>query len=546
MKIHEEIQGLILVLIKAKKNLRIYPKENPMYRKILEDAHASLSSILEDREALVFQIKQNEMLVDGDVVYRNEDRRESLALLFFRDGIKQLSFHEGIPQNELEGFLEIISEDFERRDSDEDIVTLMWERDLQSIHYVLDESTYMEDDGYEAAAVEQAREQSAGEADVLRAYEDAFRAEDASQINIVPLTNEDLQNIIQELEEEPSEKILTLVHLFLSILVDVDQAEEVDEITDLLKRALHFTIGGGNLEAAVSILRQMRQAASTHPDHDGLMTLKKTVETFLNGMDFSRFFGELLDSGTIFSEDAIHEFTRFLDSRSIPHLITMLGELDTIASRKLWIRILVELGRKDIVPITLGLNDERWYVVRNIIYILRQIGDGAVIEHLREVITHPEIRVRKEAIQALGEVGAGDVALILKDYLSDPDESIRIAAAIALGQIGNPVAKKIILESIDDKGFRTKRYREKKHTFEALSKWKEPDVLDLMIRAVKKKEFLTRTMDIESRAAAVHSLGLMGDQKALKMLQKLAKSKSDLLSENAQSAIEKIKSRTNE
>ena len=203
--------------------------------------------------------------------------------------------------------------------------------------------------------------------------------------------------------------------------------------------------------------------------------------------------------------------------------------------------MLSELGKKDINLVAKGLNDRRWYVVRNIIYILRQIGDRAAIEYLTRAVRHTDRRVKKEAIRALGEMGTGDVLHILKDCMSDEDELIRITSIRAIGLIGTPVSKKILIDKIKDTGFKDKHFNEKKEFFEILSKWKDSDVIDLLIKILKKRTFFKRAKNDETRAAAAYCLGIMGVENAIDFLAGLQGSKNRLLRENARNAIKRIR-----
>jgi len=66
----------------------------------------------------------------------------------------------------------------------------------------------------------------------------------------------------------------------------------------------------------------------------------------------------------------------------------ILGELKNIHPRKIVINALTYLGPKDIVLLSSGLYDTRWYVVRNIIHILRKIGDKRAVDFLLKTIKH--------------------------------------------------------------------------------------------------------------------------------------------------------------
>ena len=130
------------------------------------------------------------------------------------------------------------------------------------------------------------------------------------------------------------------------------------------------------------------------------------VFSFLGFDATIKLLGELLDSGIEINEKIWDEYVAFLDKNAIQPFITILGELKSIPARKNVINALISLGRKDIQSLAKGLYDSRWYVVRNIIYILGKIGDKVAVDYLLKTVNHSDIRVRKEGIKAMGELGA--------------------------------------------------------------------------------------------------------------------------------------------
>src|SRR5512135_2409536 len=113
----------------------------------------------------------------------------------------------------------------------------------------------------------------------------------------------------------------------------------------------------------------------------------------------------------------------------------ILGELKSMHARKVVIDALILLGTKAIATLSKGLNDSRWYVVRNIIYILRKIGDRKAVDYLLKTVRHGDNRAKKEVIRALGELGGAGVLQTLRDCLDDTDDQVRSAALKALGNI---------------------------------------------------------------------------------------------------------------
>ncbi len=218
----------------------------------------------------------------------------------------------------------------------------------------------------------------------------------------------------------------------------------------------------------------------------------------------------------------------------------IIGEIKTIHVRKKVIEALVLLGRKDIRTLARGLDDNRWYVVRNIVYILRMIRDKVAIEYFLRTIRHGDIRVRKEVIRALGELGGQGVLQALKECLDDPDAQVRTASARAMGNIGSEAAKRIILEKISGKGFKGKDFEEKKELYGVLSTWKDKEVFEFLIRALNKRSFFGRASNNENKACAAYCLGLLGNKDALPFLYKHRDSKNKLLREFSQAAINRI------
>ena len=154
---------------------------------------------------------------------------------------------------------------------------------------------------------------------------------------------------------------------------------------------------------------------------------------------------------------------------------------------------------------------------------------------------HKDIRVRKEVLRALGEMGGREVILTLKECLDDEDMDIRIASAKAFGKIGSEAAKRILLDKISDNAFKERTFEEKKEFYEILSKWKDQDVLDFLLKVLKKRAFFFgRNKNFENNACAAYSLGLLGNKDVLQVLYKYRKSNNRLLREYTYSAIKRL------
>ncbi len=505
---------LVKAIIKAKKNLRLYPGNNPIYIKTVDDIYSLLSSSLEHRESVIFKIKQYDIICDNEVVYHNKDKDENLAMFFFKDGVREINFLKGITRDEVNEFLRIISLDLEKETADDDIVTLIWEADFKFIKYVIDDAFLIEDETYEYIAVEKAKGVVDDYRQVMRAYEDALKSDDISVISIPSMTDDDIQNILKERKDDPRNKTGLFVHMLFEMLFLAKSKEEYEDITEIIKQALNYAIIDANIDVVNSTLSRIKSAFRISGYPGDVNHYLKRIEDHMNSADFIRLFGEVIDRGVKISSYSLSEFSSLLNIDSIPHFISLLGELKNISSRRIVINILSVVGKKNIPLIAISLNDKRWYVVRNIIYILRKMGKSESVEYLKNVASHTDKRVRKEAILGLGEMGSGDVLPILKECMSDEDQSVRITACRAISQISAPASKKLLCEYICTKTFRDRSFQEKKAVIGVLSRWKERDVIEFLTGIANKKTLFKRAKNKETRAAAAHCLDLIGAQDA--------------------------------
>jgi HEAT repeat protein len=224
---------------------------------------------------------------------------------------------------------------------------------------------------------------------------------------------------------------------------------------------------------------------------------------------------------------------------SIPPLISVLGNLNTIRGRKTIIRLLIDVGQKDINLLMSGVNDTKWYVVRNILYVLKHIKDPSAKDSIVKCLRHTDARVKREAVRTLAELKDSADINIFKDALMDPDMSVRTAAVHAISRIPSQLSKEVIFGEIKKKSFSEKPFEEKRVFFEALSKWHDEDVVEFLLKRLKKRSLFKRNIT-ENILLSVYSLGLMHEKKALRDIEKIKNTKDSVLKEYAETAIKRI------
>ena len=533
-------KDIVLSFLKSKKIVRMYPSNNPIYINTIEDDFKKFREFFYFRDELIFKIKQNEISYDSDAVYTNIEKEDNLALFFFKDGLRELNFKKGLTIEEIEDFLKIISLDFNRDALDDDMVTLFWERDFQNIQYVVDDAILTDEENYEEAAVASIKEKEPEQDSLMKAYEDAFQEEMVHDISIVPLSNKDLQLLLQEYERDAEDKTGKLLDILFEMIYLQQSRSELEDMAGFFVSAIEYSIGHGDIQLATDALSRFKKILDGNNEEDERKRLARKILSVAGSESVVNLLGEIMDSGQEMEEKIFEDFVRLLDKNALVPFMKILGELKSIQGRKIVIDALVVLGIKDIATLAKGLTDSRWYVVRNIIYILRKIGDKRAVDYLLKTVRHGDIRVKKEVIRALGELGGTGVLQTLRDCLEDPEIQVRSAALRALGSMRAEAPKRIIINKIADKNFKEKGFEEKKEYFEVLSQWKDEEVFNFVVGILKKRTFFRRTKTDESRACAAYSLGLLGNRDALAVLNKYRVENNKVMQEFVFSAIKRL------
>ena len=133
-------------------------------------------------------------------------------------------------------------------------------------------------------------------------------------------------------------------------------------------------------------------------------------------------------------------------------LVDQLILADARAVRRAIMDRLVRLG-PDIRSVALDhINDERWFVVRNMVVLLREAGCFVEPVLGDTLATHPEARVRREALLLrLERTGARERALT--DALRDADKQVLRTALHAAGSSLPPGAVLVLARRLAEPGF---------------------------------------------------------------------------------------------
>lgn len=538
----ERVKDIVQGVLKAKKILRMYPRNNPIYFKILTEIYEKFKKFLQLRETLQLKIHQNEIICEDEKVYHSAGKEDNLALFFFKDGIREITFLNGLGQNEFETFMKIINTDFENIAIEDDVVTLLWEQDFEHIKYVVSDDVLSDEDYQNYGEYEKIKDKSCPEEAVVKAYQDGLKAPETQSKMPVQLDEVKLQHIAKEIEhEETHPHIDKTITMLFELLYQTKEDPLFTEIVKFIEDAIYYCIKNGDLKNTSFILDSTKSAIDDAAfTEENIKTLRR-IHSTINSRIFIQEIGRVLDSDVLIEENEFMSFTKYFNKTSIPFLIQLLGDLKEIKSRRLMINTLSTIGRLDVKTLAEGLNDERWYVVRNIILVLGTIADSWSLDILSKAVSHSDKRVRKEALKMIGLTGRTDLLSYVKDALNDHDSSVRMTAVRTLSSTKSDEAKQILLAELSKKIFNSKEFTEKKEFYDAIPRWQDRDVINFLLETLNKKKIWGRTKNDETRACAAYALGIIGEKEAIPYLEKTKNSKNKLLNTYSVAALKRLK-----
>ena len=499
---------LIQFLIKTTRTFKIYLYNNPIHQKFLTEMNAKFDKHLTTYGGLKIQVQQHKLLLGNEVLYENTSRMESLAFRLYIDGIRELSFHEGLEQGEIMSFLEVVGKDSSQTHLDDDMTTLLWEKGFSHITYQVakDSAQRVEIQAVapppgqltkafmEEVQVGEEQPQSAALTEIrqgVRATEQDLQ--NLTYQNVYALTEEDIAKVKHEMQAEEERDLLAeMIQILTAILQIEEDLKNFEEVVRILQDMLDLMIRRGDFyhgRRIIEVFWELQSPEKGLPEKN--KEALKTAIDWAGGAERIEKLTAVLNLEEVKDLDHLYAYLILHHKNAIDPLTDLLGSLKNMKPRRILCDAMVELAREETEILTRRLKDRRWYIVRNIVYILSKIGNERVVDDLSALIQHSESQVRKEVLRAFEVLPGPKAKQYLVKFLMDEESSIRILAARSLAQsaLGGKVAGTVehLLQTIEDSKFNNRDLYEKKEIFDALGQVGGNVILPFMRKILKEQ-----------------------------------------------------------
>jgi HEAT repeat protein len=523
------VRDLIVTLGKALRAYQLYDENNPVRHRFLQSLRQAFLSLWTDAERLTVLVEEDRILLGGEAVYRSEDRNDSLAFLFYKDGIREITFLPGLETEELERFLSVLQKARRLTPEGDDLLTVLWDEELQYFQYqyvdLLAEGAYVPDpgDGAEEELLQEVLEGELAEEEEEEEEQQQTVRQDDFNPTLYALDSREMEQIRSELHKETYRDLRGDV---LSALFDrLEEPERPDrqmEILGILETLLPTFLSRGGLTAATRLLEELRQLESKPGIFDE--TRSARARGILDAISSREAIEELIQAlyeGSIrASPEQLSAFLGFLRAGAIPTLLRAAETVEHKALRTVMrtaVRGIAERNRSEVVRL-LAAPDP--VVAAG---AARLAGDVQIAEAgpgLAGLLAHADASVRLAAIEAAQSLKASTVAGALVHTLDDPEREVRIAAARALGDLRYEPAVEELGKALAATGIRDADISEKVAFFEAFALVAGEGGVKKLNKILSQKGFLGRREPSEIRAAAALGLGKIPGEAAHAALMK--------------------------
>ncbi|MFN2238474.1 MAG: HEAT repeat domain-containing protein [Thermoanaerobaculia bacterium] len=231
--------------------------------------------------------------------------------------------------------------------------------------------------------------------------------------------------------------ILKHVRLALLEMLPARAGEsEVGDIFERLEEQFLQLLGTMQLSEAIVLVDTMQSLAG---DPSASEEVRKAARSSIERLATGDAIHVLIDWLHLAADDLIPQIHRIIALFGVTGMrafLYALAEENDRSRRRRLFDFIAGMGQL-IVPDAIALlSDERWYVVRNMIGLLRTVRDKRAIPEFRKLTTHSDLRVRLEAIRTLLAFDRNMTHELLEKAIEDPDPKVAETAITLCGTYG--------------------------------------------------------------------------------------------------------------
>ena len=389
-----QVVSLVSDLVAAYRATLIYPVGHPARDQFLDPLIDSINSYTAEVGNWDLWINQGAVEFNGEAVVTGDHAELLLSRECAERQIDRIHFGSRIQKRDLDSLFSMILEDAE---------------------LVLDEgggTQYMRTRGSGALKVGQAGREVATE----------FPSVPGTPSSLFPVFD------IDGIEEISQEEELKLK------LENLEMAEGIPAYELAMKDVLQCLSDQENTGASentLMVVKYLGVRLVAGEDGEGTMVIRKAVNDLARPEVVEALAGEIAHREDEHRE-AVQAVLEEVEDLSIPILLRRMAVEEETFGRKALLTSLGGFGVGVRPHLERWLKDERWYVVRNALGLLMQVGGRKDSDRVKVYLSHPHPKVRFEALRFLSRHPASLPESTIQNLLNDPDPDVQARTIYSL------------------------------------------------------------------------------------------------------------------
>ncbi|HEY3216923.1 MAG TPA: HEAT repeat domain-containing protein [Candidatus Eisenbacteria bacterium] len=542
---------------RALKTCRLYRRENPIVVRIRAQLLEQLEQALRTHGAWTLRIQASEIFLGNEPVVfprprSHEDAQpsaaEQLPFVFYRDGIRGLTLLPEVPQHDFDALFDALLAAGGGLLTHDDLVTLLWQANTTKVQIEtvpISQTIYLSSrrgtgrggggGGHPGQTYAWSPTGSEIRADIGQVtgvaqglHRDTFDdwplpVQPADVVSAYDSLARGMQFVRTMLRAEWSaEAALEWNHqvptLFARMLALDGSVETRGILAQSVVTWLVAAIQRSSWSEAQQALTLLREV-----DPDGSLG-DESLGAAMSALD-ARDVTERLDESEAIDQ---FKFTGIMVAIGRPALelaCAVMAKATKSRTRAAACTMLCYLCGEDPQLLAPYLTDSRWFVVRNVVFVLGQIGGPEVVDLLATAAAHPDPRVRRQVVTSLGDVPHDARLPILLGQLDSRDPRLLAGTLNTLMRCKDPEVTRAILKQIEAPEFESRSEDNQRALIGALGEVADDDAVSTLEALLHKGGwFARRTIQ---RTAAAHTLQRLGTPRALAALEAGLRSRSE-------------------
>ncbi len=519
-------------LLKGIKQIGMYRHNDTRYGEYLQKSHEAVRTYTDTYGPLTFKVEQQNFLLFDQPLFPEET---NLPFKFWRDGIRQFIFRQGLRLDELVTFTLVALSDVDKQG--EDTVAQLWRAPLDHLEYVVVEGFHIE--GFDDEAVKVEIEKIINFLYLrLRSHTDDFmrfarvtasdleiKMEGVEQVRGAVIAGEtatdDLKAKMQrEIAEEENSR------LFPKLVAGIFQVAEsgVDD-PGLLEEMFLQLLDALLLQEDFATINQIVLKFAAMEDRPNMGAMRELKQTFVSKMGEEQRLtriGDVLRAGRVRSPQEVSRYLLALHPSVVPSLLNVLETVEGPEHRVLLCDVIAEFAKSRPADVVEKLSSERPQTVRDMVYILEKAQVQDRLKLFARVLRHKNLAVRLEVMSIIARGRSNESRKLIAQALKDENIQVRMLAARLLPEYDRDQAYLELLFHIRHRDFRKRTADERASFYTALGSTGIPAAVSLMQQMLATRPRLwNRRRVLDEKLLAVHGLaGVMSIQsyKALQLL----------------------------